>query len=411
MQITIVGGGAAGLVAAIVAARKGAKVTILERQNRIGKKILVTGNGRCNLTNTYLAPKHFHTSSNKDCFGPIQCVNHELVMAFFEELGILPLVENKKVYPLSEQATSVLDVMRIEIERLGINLCTDVNVIKVQKKSERFIAIDETGTKWESDKIIMATGGMAAPQLGCDETGYEILKKLGHAFYETHPTLVHILSPSRYCKMMQGAKIKGTVGIYASGKLERKEEGEILFTEDGLSGPPIFQVSRIAGACKQSSVPCHVEIDFFPNFSKDQMIATMYDRIARNPAKSIEEMFLGWLHKRMIVPIIKNADIGSMTALCENLEYDMIERLAESMKCFRFDVDGTRGFKFAQATAGGIDLKDIDLETMESQKVSGLFAVGEILDVDGDCGGYNLQWAWATGYIAGENAAKGGENK
>ncbi|MHC1750151.1 MAG: NAD(P)/FAD-dependent oxidoreductase [Cellulosilyticaceae bacterium] len=411
MQITIVGGGAAGLVAAIVAARKGAKVTILERQNRIGKKILVTGNGRCNLTNTYLAPKHFHTSSNKDCFGPIQCVNHELVMAFFEELGILPLVENKKVYPLSEQATSVLDVMRIEIERLGINLCTDVNVIKVQKKSERFIAIDETGTKWESDKIIMATGGMAAPQLGCDETGYEILKKLGHAFYETHPTLVHILSPSRYCKMMQGAKIKGTVGIYASGKLERKEEGEILFTEDGLSGPPIFQVSRIAGACKQSNVPCHVEIDFFPNFSKDQMIATMYDRIARNPAKSIEEMFLGWLHKRMIVPIIKNADIGSMTALCENLEYDMIERLAESMKCFRFDVDGTRGFKFAQATAGGIDLKDIDLETMESQKVSGLFAVGEILDVDGDCGGYNLQWAWATGYIAGENAAKGGENK
>lgn len=408
MKITIIGGGAAGLIAAIIAARSGADVTILERQNRIGKKILVTGNGRCNLTNTYLAPKHFHTSSNKDCFGPIKNVGYEKVMAFFEELGILPLIENQKVYPRSEQATSVLDVMRIEIERLGITVHTDVKIIKIKEKSRKWVAISEEGMTWESDRLIMATGGMAAPQLGCDETGYKVLKQLGHTMYEPHPTLVHVLSPSRYCKMMQGAKIKGTASIYADGKLARKEDGEILFTEDGLSGPPVFQISRIAGACKQNKIPCYIELDFFPMFSKDEIVAIIYDRIGRNPQKSIEELFLGWLHKRMIAPIIKNADIGAMNVPCENLEYDMIERLAMSMKAFKFDINGTRGFKFAQSTAGGINLKEINLNTMESLKARGVFVVGEMLDVDGDCGGYNLQWAWATGYIAGENVVKEG---
>lgn len=405
-EIAIIGGGASGLVAAITAARLGASVTIFERQNRIGKKILVTGNGRCNLTNLNIKPEHFHTSSEISCFGPVKEKNEQEILSFFETLGIERLVENNKVYPASEQASSVLDVMRMEIERLGVTVLVDTKVINLRYKGDKWQVKAENDTVSFFDAVIVATGGMAAPQLGCDETGYGLLTKLGHSYIKTFPTLVHILSPSRYCKMMKGMRFKAGVSILVNGKVRRVEKGEVLFTEDGLSGPPIFQLSRIAAQSAKDGSKCEIHFDLMPDYTKEDLIAKLYARLAHSTHKTIEELFVGLLNKRAIMAVIKEAQIGSHMAPCENLDYEMIEKLASCMKCIVFEVTGTRGFKFAQATAGGICIDEIDLTTMASKKAMHLYITGEVLDVDGDCGGYNLQWAWSTGLIAGEMAAR-----
>lgn len=405
-NIGIIGGGAAGLMAAIVAARDGAQVTIIERQSRVGKKILVTGNGRCNITNTELLPRHFHTHSHKEPYGVINKFSYEDTMAFFNSLGIEALVEKQKVYPMSEQASSVLDVMRLELAKLGVETIVDECVVQMHHKDKKWQLTGKSGKKWAFERVIVATGGMAAPQLGCDEVGYQLLEKIGHGKYDTYPTLVHIISPTPYCKMMQGIRVKGELAIFVDGIVKRKEQGEVLFTEDGLSGPPIFQLSRTASWASNHQKQCEIHLDLFPNTEVDEIVGKFYDRIAQNPEKTIEELFIGWLHKKVAIPVIKQSDIGSPITPCENLEYDMIMALATSMKSLIFKVTGTRGFKFAQATAGGIDLMDIDLETMASTKAPNLYIVGEVLDVDGDCGGYNLQWAWSTGYIAGKTAAR-----
>ena len=404
-EIAVIGGGASGLVAAITAARLGSRVTIFERQNRVGKKILVTGNGRCNMTNLNIKPEYFHTSSPRGCFTPIENKNVDVVLDFFNELGIEPLVEKTKVYPASEQASSVLDVMRMEVERLGIIVKVECKVIALEYKERKWQVQVENGEKQLFDRIIVSTGGMAAPNLGCDHSGYNLLKKLGHTEIETFPTIVHIISPTPYCKMMKGMRFKAEVSILVENALKRVERGEVLFTEDGLSGPPIFLLSRVASESFKNHKPCEIHFDLMPDWSKEDLVAKLYERLANGSHKSIEDLFVGWVNKRAILAVIKEADIGSPITPCENLDYEMIERLAESMKCLVFKVEGTRGFKFAQATAGGICIDEIDLQTMASKKVPNLYVTGEVLDVDGDCGGYNLQWAWSTGLLAGESAA------
>ena len=405
-DIAVIGGGAAGLVAAITAARCGSKVTIFERQNRVGKKILVTGNGRCNITNLNMEPKHYHTSSKKECFLPIKRKDVETTLEFFRTLGIERLVENTKVYPMSEQANSVLDVLRMEIERLNIEVLVDTKVVKLKKQGEKWQVVTGEEESYTYDKVIVTTGGLAAPQLGCDETGYNILKALGHHHVPNLPTLVHIVSPTKYCKMMQGMRFKSEVSILVEDKLIRKERGEVLFTEDGLSGPPIFQLSRVAAESFAKKEKCEIHMDFMPDKTKEDIVATIYERMGQGNHKTIEELFVGWINKKAIMAIIKQAEVGSPVAPCENLDYDMIEALADAIKKMIFEVKGTRGFKFAQATVGGITIDEVNLETMESLKAPGLYLAGEVLDVDGDCGGYNLQWAWSTGLIAGEEAAK-----
>lgn len=402
-DIAIIGGGASGLVAAITAARLGAKVTIFERQNRIGKKILVTGNGRCNITNIDMGAERFHTASKKDCYQPVVSKNVETTLAFFKTLGIERLIEKTKVYPASEQASSVVDVLRMEVERLGIEVLVDTKVTKLKPEGVKWNVLTEANDKYTFERIIVATGGLAAPQLGCDETGYSLLKALGHHQVPTLPTLVHIVSPTKYCKMMQGMRFKSEVSILVEGTKVRTERGEVLFTEDGLSGPPIFQLSRIAADSFAKKQACEIHMDFMPEATKEDLVATIYERIGNGAHKTIEELFIGWLNKRAVMAIIKQADVGSPVAPCENLDYEMVEALAETMKKLVFEVKGTRGFKFAQATVGGITLDEVNLETMESLKAPGLYITGEVLDVDGDCGGYNLQWAWSTGLVAGES--------
>ncbi|MGL4363119.1 MAG: NAD(P)/FAD-dependent oxidoreductase [Cellulosilyticaceae bacterium] len=404
--VCIIGGGASGLVAAIVAARNGVDVTLIDRQSRLGKKILVTGNGRCNITNEVVKECHFHTHSNKNPFEVIEQFDDKKTMDFFRELGIVPFIEKGKVYPSSEQASSVLDVLRFELTKLNIKIIVEQKIDYVKSCKKGFEVINSVGEKWFFEKVILATGGMAAPQLGCDDTGYKIAKSLGHNIHPAFPTLVHITSPTSYCKMMQGIRVKGVTSIWVNNKKQREENGEVLFTEDGLSGPPIFQLSRIAAESCNMGKKCEIKIDLFPKQTEEDLISMFYERIAQNMDKTIEEIFVGWLHKKVVIPVIKQAAVGSPVAPSANLEYDMLVELAKAMKNLKFEVTGTRGFKFAQATAGGVAIDEIDLKTMESVKHKGLYLIGELLDVDGDCGGYNLQWAWSTGFLAGLSVAK-----
>lgn len=405
-QVMVIGGGASGIVASIVAARKGIKVTLIERQARIGKKILVTGNGRCNITNTSITSNAYHTNNKKDYMKPLEMITTKMVLEFFETLGIIPLYEGNKVYPLSEQASSVVDVLRMELERLGVTILTEEKVIKLKQKKGKWRIYTEKENMYLSDAVIVATGGMAAPQLGCDATGYHILEQLGHYVYPAFPTLVHMKSSTRACKMLQGTKLKAKASIYVQNEWKRTEQGEVLFTEDGLSGPPIFQLSRIASDAFLNQMSCSVKLDLFPDRTKEELVSLIYTRIANAPKRTIEQLFIGWLHKRAIVPILKTAGVTNIHLLSEQIEYTEVQSIVDTLKAWKFEIKGTRDYRYAQATAGGISLEEIHLETMESRIAKGLYITGEILDVDGDCGGYNLQWAWATGMLAGDSISQ-----
>ncbi len=410
-EVIVIGGGASGLVAAIVAARRGTKVCIIERLSRVGKKILVTGNGRCNMTNTKMTPQQFHSSEQVDFNEVLERFGYEETIAFFKELGILPLIEGQKVYPLSEQATSVLDVLRMEVERLRIEVITDTTITKLIAQSDYWLLEDEQGQTFKARQVIVSTGGMTNTTLGCDGTGYNLLKNVGHTLKSPYPILVHLLSDSPYCKMMKGAKVKANAKIFTEGKLEREEYGEVLFTEDGLSGPAIFQISRVASLAAKRKKNSKVYLDLFMGQTEETLMSLLYERITAHPERTIEQLLIGMLHKRVIMPVLKAADIKSIHRTAEQLEYEEVLSLVRVLKGFEFDIQGTRGYKFAQVTAGGISAKEIDFKTMASLKAKHLYVTGEVMDVDGDCGGYNLQWAWATGAIAGESVSRNEENK
>lgn len=405
-DVIIIGGGASGLLAGIVAARRGCEVVILERLNRVGKKILVTGNGRCNMTNTAIEKAYYHSSSKVDFECVLKRFGYEETRTFFNELGIMPLVEGKKVYPLSEQATSIVDVLRMELDRLGVSIVSDTKVVHMKEKKGHWLLTAEDGRCFEAQKVIVATGGMTNATLGCDGTGYELLKKVGHTLKKPFPILVHLISPTSYCKMMKGTKIKANASIFVEDKQMRMEYGEVLFTEDGLSGPPIFQISRVASLAALEKKKAQVKLDLFPSLTEDELVSLLYERIASHPERTIENLLIGVVNKRVIIPLLKAAHINSIHRTIENLEYEEVMSLVCTMKGLTFEIEGTRGYKFAQVTAGGISADEINFKTMASLKANNLYITGEVMDVDGDCGGYNLQWAWATGYIAGESVSR-----
>ena len=406
-DVIIVGGGAAGLVAAIVAARAGQKVCILERLNRIGKKILVTGNGRCNMTSTNLNTSHYYTQGNpKKLDVSFNQIGYTETLAFFEALGIMPLIEGDKVYPLSEQATSVLDVLRLELEKLEVEVLTEVQVASMSYKKNGWHLADTLKRTYTAKKVIVATGGLANASLGCDGSGYQLLKAQGHRMTETYPILVHLVSPSPYCKMMKGTKVKANVSAVVEGRVMKENYGEVLFTEDGLSGPPIFQLSRYSSRAHIERKAAQIHLDLFPQYEEEALLALLYERIARCPERPIELLLMGMLHKRVIIPVLKASRIDGVTRSSETLEYEEVMRIVRTLKQFVFETQGTRGYKYAQVTAGGIRLDEIDLKTMASLEAKDLYIAGEVLDVDGDCGGFNLQWAWTSGMIAGESVSR-----
>lgn len=403
-KVFVVGGGAAGMMAAISARNHGADVTILERNNRVGKKILATGNGRCNYTNVNLSIENYHGNNPKFAYSCLSKFGVDKTLDFFEQLGITPAIEdNGKVFPLSYQSSSVLDVLRFELEGLGIEVITDGFVVII-KKDRKFILTLEDGRKVYGDRVILATGGNAAPNTGSDGNGYTLAENMGHSIVEVFPGLVQLKLEGNIFKQVDGVKFVGTVGLYNENQLIKEDSGDILFTNYGISGPPVLQLSRTALKCLRDNKDVELKVSIIHRKTEEELYNYLIYRFGFMAKKTIEIGLIGLINKRLILPILKELGINKNKQIA-HLSNDEVSRLSKILTDWRFKISGSKSFKDAQVTAGGVDTDEIDSSTMESKLVKGLYFAGEIVDIDGDCGGFNLQWAWSSGYVAGRNAS------
>lgn len=394
-SIAIVGGGASGLVAAIYAARSGGNVTVLESSSRVGRKILATGNGRCNMTNINAGVQHYHGNKPKFVLGAVNRFWVDETLAFFKELGILTKTEEGgKVYPYSDQASAVLDVLRFAAEESGVRIVTDFEVESVLKTDRGFKITSYDGQTAAADKVIIATGGKAAPDLGSKGTGYEILKSFGHKITDLKPSLVQIKTETEVVKKIKGIKLMANAVL---GK--RSEYGEVLFTEYGLSGPAVFSLSPYI--CGQDVI----SLDIMPEYTNEQIYEMIFERIANRPKITLENFFVGMLNRRVGQALLKFAGAEPLSRYAVTLNEKEVLRICDTIKRWNFKIAGTMSWNNAQTTRGGALTDEFNPNTMQSKLVNGLYAVGEVLDIDGDCGGFNLQWAWSSGAMAGMAAA------
>jgi len=399
-EIIIVGGGASGLVAGIVAARKGAKVIILERKNRVGKKILATGNGRCNISNERISIKDFHSDS-KNIFPFIYSqFDLQATQDFFAKLGVETLsLEEGKLYPFSLQATSVLNVLREELEHLKVTILCNQQVTSVHINHQ--VMVQTRTDEFYGDRLILATGGRAMPNLGSNGSGYRLAKQLDLPMTPIYPSLVQLESDYKYLKHLKGTKVMATVSIMVKGHKKRTEYGELLFTEYGVSGPPILQLSRHAGKQQNfSNQLVELQIDLLPQITKEALDQLLKQRQASLAHKTLEKFFVGLLPKQLIVPLIKDTHLH-LESLADSLKEKDIEAMIDWLKALTISITGTKKWEHAQITAGGVDCRSVLPETLRSKRHESVYLCGELLDIDGDCGGFNLQWAWSSGYVAG----------
>ncbi len=404
MKIAVVGGGASGIIAAISAARKGADVTILERCDRIGRKILATGNGRCNYTNINASIKNYHGKNIDFIKAAAKKFWVSDTISFFKEIGMLTKVEdNGKAYPYSLQASAVLDVLRFELQNLQINIKTNFEVKTIEKKDSRFLIGSYSCEQEYADKVILSTGGKASPALGSNGSGYEIAKKLGLRITDLFPALVQIKTETNFVKALKGIKIDAKVTA-AADNLSETSIGEVLFCDYGLSGPAVFNVSRFCAVNKNVKI----KLDLLPEIDYNNLHKILIKRKSKNI--SLENYFIGMLNKKIGIVLMKYANVLPLTRRSDTLDFDEITRLCIAIKAFTLNVTGTMSWNNAQVTAGGIITDQIDPESFECKKIKGFYITGELLDIDGDCGGFNLQWAWSSGYIAGLHCASENNN-
>lgn len=403
MKVIIIGGGASGMVAALSAREQGAEVTLLERQARVGKKLLATGNGRCNLSNTKLTLKNYHGQDARFADYALSAFNTEKTLEYFEHLGLITVVEpSGKVYPLSDQAGSVVDVLRLALEEAGVEVRTAFEVSSLKKGKKGGFQIASKEETLQADSVIICCGGMAGAKVGGTQSGYELLKSMGHTMTKLFPVLVQIKTDPTYVKALKGVRADGAVLVERNGKVLAENAGEIQFTDFGVSGPAIFEISRAISTGKGSMT---IHLNLLRNLNHEEIVSLLHNRKKMMPNQTLENFLTGILHNRLGRTILRYAGFG-FTDPIHTLKSSDIKRIAHAIQDFEIPVIGTMGFDAAQVTAGGIRTEEFNPKTMESYLCPNLYAAGEVLDIDGDCGGFNLQWAWASGYLAGKHAAQ-----
>jgi len=408
MNVAVIGGGASGMVAAIAARRLGADVMILEKKPRVGKKLLVTGNGRCNLTNINANPAYYHGADEGFVEGILSQFDVKQTIGFFEKLGIAYKVEDAgKVFPMSDQASSVLDVLRYELDRIAVKVICQARVVAIKKKKRQFILELADGSVIKSDRVVLAAGGKAMPVTGSDGDGFRLAQTLGHTINTVFPALVPLKLEGKFFKSIAGVKIVGTVEILDNGKVVARDRGDILFTNYGISGPPVLQISRKAGEIIQNGQDAVLRVIIIDSMSKESLKELLSKRFHNGAEKTVEFSLVGLINKRLISVLLKDAGIRDLRAPVKSLTSEEKENILNILTDWRFRITGNTSWPNAQVTAGGVDTRKIDRYTLESKVVKGIYFAGEIMDIDGVCGGYNLQWAWSSGYVAGQNAALG----
>ncbi len=396
MNVCVIGGGAAGMLAALTAAENGHRVLLLERQSRVGRKLLATGNGRCNLSNYHVSPAHYHGGAGFCDFALSQFDVGE-TLQYFASLGLLTVSEaSGRIYPMSNMAGSVLDVLRYALERPEIDLQTGQTVTAVRKMPEGFSVKTETDT-FSAQRLILAAGGAAGSKVGGGMDGYRLAKSLGHHRTALYPSLVQLKTDPTYPRALKGVKAQCGISICRGSQVLARNSGEVLFTEYGVSGPTIFDLSRSVSA-GGSDLTCL--LNFFPDWEEAEVLHWLSQRQAAMAAHEASTLLTGSCHTRLGQMICKSAGFTNQRAA--GLTRDDLRRIARQATHFALPITGTCGFDQAQVTAGGLDTSEFDPRTLQSRLVPGLYACGELLDIDGDCGGYNLQWAWSSGRLAGK---------
>ena len=396
-QVVVIGGGASGMLAALTAAEEpGNRVILLERQQRLGRKLLATGNGRCNLTNTAAAPEHYHGAEADfvrpalEKFGPAETLD------YFRSLGLLTVEEyGGRVYPLSNAANSVLDVLRYALERSGVELRCACPAREIRRDGAGYTVVIEADTL-RADALIVACGGCAGAKLGGVKDGYELLKPLGHKRTGLFPALVQLLTAPEYPRALKGVRCPASLRLGAGESVLAESRGELQFTETGVSGPAVFDLSR-AAATGGEGLTLHIRL---LEMEEAALLSLLREQKRRFGALPASELFTGMLHNRLGRMAVKYAGLAPDRA-ADSLTEGELHALAAACLDFRLPVRGTEDFDHAQVTAGGIRTAGFNPKTLESWFMPNLFVCGELLDVDGDCGGFNLQWAWSSGRLAG----------
>ena len=397
--IIVIGAGAGGMMAALTAAeRADNRVILLERQARVGRKLLATGNGRCNLTNIHADLPHYHGEDAQFAAHALRSFSAEDTLAWFRGNGLLTVTEpSGRVYPLSNSANSVLDVLRFAIAgRENIDLRTGVCVTALRRGKGGF-TVETEGETIRADKVIVACGGMAGGKLGGVQDGYALLCSLGHTRTALYPALVQLTTDPTWPRALKGVRADARLTLRTKRTMLAQREGEVQFTEKGVSGPAAFDLAR---AVSTGGEGLTLVLDLLRGYAPQEVLTLLEQRQRSAPHLTAEDLLTGALHNRLGRTIIRYVNQKTDTPLPE-LTRDELRQVARACKGFTLPVRGTEGFSGAQVTAGGVRTAEFDPETMQSRIVPGLYACGEVLDIDGDCGGFNLQWAWSSGRLAG----------
>ena len=385
------------MIAALTAAEdKNNNVILLERQQRVGRKLLATGNGRCNLTNVGATIANYHGENPEFAEYALGRFTPEDTLKFFEKLGLVTVTEyGGRVYPLSNSANSVVDVLRFALEKENVTLKTSCPAREIRKNGEGFTVLTDEETI-SADALIMACGGAAGAKIGGVMDGYELLKPLGHKRTALRPSLVQLICDPTYPRALKGVRAEASLRLTSGSTELASSKGELQFIEAGLSGPAAFDISRAASFCDPGAV---VHIDFLDMLSADEVVEILKRRVRSLPKLTTDELLTGVLHNRLGRMVVKYSGLGGRE-LGSLADSDLC-KVANACKDFCVELKGVESFDCAQVTAGGIKTSGINPETLESWFVPNLYICGELLDVDADCGGYNLQWAWASGHLAG----------
>ena len=405
-DVAVVGGGASGMMAAIGAASRlgaGGNVVILEAGQRVGRKLLASGNGRCNFSNTNIDEKAYN---RPDFVSRVfRMCSPEDILDRFVKSGLITEEEEGRLYPASGNSSSMLDILRLLMEEKGVVVLNDFSVMHIRWDGVFYLGA--SGGIIEARTVILACGGKAAPQLGSDGSGFKLAELLGHTVTDLVPGLTGLKCPNYRQKdlglpSLNGLRVTAMASLYRMKEMLTQEKGEILFREYGLSGVAIFDLSRYKGGDK-------VVLDLLPDTTHIGLVAELKKRAERLSGRILEEFFTGAFHRIISIQLMKAAGLQTADRDCGSLTSEELETLASLIKGWEFPVEGPVGWQNAQITMGGLELNEFNPQTLESTLIPGIFACGEILDVDGPCGGFNLQWAWSSGLLAGWSAAKKAE--
>ena len=411
--VAVIGGGAAGMMAAIEAARAGAIVTLIEKNPQLGKKLATTGNGRCNYTNLDMGDRiggKFRGFHPEFAEAALDVLPPEAVLDWFREIGVEPRFRGSYVYPNSDQASAVVDALREELHRLSVKVHYNAEVKSVQRVSAGYFLIQCTDAVVKADRVILAAGSKAAPKTGSNGDGYFIARKLGHSIVPYVPALCGIRCAGDAFKALAGIRTEAALELVVDGHCVDREAGELQLVDYGISGIPVFQLSRYAAYALQEGKKAAVYINFLPGFTeevedpKDRTVRLFRQRQQRLAGRKMESFFTGLLHQKLGQLLLRMANVRPELPVAE-LSEKQLRSLASLSVRFKAECVEMNGFQQAQVVAGGVDTCEVDPRTMASRLVPGLYFAGEVLDIDGICGGYNLQWAWASGFVAGRHAA------